>query len=612
MNRIVILLLVLAALFGCKEKRLKAVTVTAPPAAAQTGPPRPARAQEVRTLLQRVPAGHQAVLLQDLEQVYRLWDSLEAALRHTADGKRLVQRARIFGAAAPVSVPFARKDLAGLGLDPAGVVLAHGWPQPEVFVFPLAHAARFRWQVAALLQVKQPRWKVEQLPGGELRSLSGEGQLFCNFSEHHATCSPSRAALVATMAARPPRSVWHQLAAPARAALARAAIFVSVNAGGVQLDATLRAEADGITINAWAAGKPVTQLLSMLAGQGKGSALGLARGARSMLCARFKLDQVLALLPGLLTGLRPADRARLEAGFTGEVLLLEPRVGGTALLLTSRSPALTGKLAQTLAAVLAANGKLLTRRGALTSLSVSPLKQRGARAFQVALSAPGGKGDRRWDLRLAAGKAGVLLGTPEAVKALSGAQAGAGSWSSLPPAAASMVLDPQMVLASHSLLREPFAAAPGVAQVERFIGVGQVTPEVQQALAMVRFLYEQLHSQTMALTRLGPARAALVLRLVTLHRPGQAADEARALYISGLKAKDEQDTAAYHKVLQILEQRFSATRYGALRRREPGGAVGPIMLAGAAAAAAIISYQQHRRRMQAPPGRGPAAAPRGR
>ena len=609
-SRVCLVVLGMMVLCGCKRTRIKEAPKTTSPAnkAASSAPGLP-RAEAVKRLLQRIPADNETVVLLDAPGLYRMLGELEAALRQTPMGKDLVRQARFGSAAAPVPVPWEQKDLARLGLDGGGVAAAYGEDEPDIFVLPVAHRRRFKKQLAAVLQT-EAAWTSAKQRGRVIHSLSGRGQAHCHFSPGRATCSPSQKRLREALEQTPRRSLWEALSPDLRrAAQVSSALLVSLTSGSNRLVGALQVMADGVALDLRISDRQLQGALASLGGSDQGSLLGLARGARSVFCMRLRPAAVLASMPALglwleQAGLQPA---RVASALTGELLVLEQGERSPLLVIGSRDQAMARKLVGTLGRALMAQAN--KRRGSAgLRLEVKQLPpgagQAGTQGSAFGIKVKSGAKRSpldQLDLRLAAGKPGIMLGHSDDVKALARKKP-APPVSTFREALTSEVdrtaFGPRLVLASSSLLREPFASIPAPAEVEQMIGSGQFPHYIKRGFFVLRFLYDQLHHQTVGLQRTEEGGLRLVLRLTTLHR-GEPGDEAaRRLYIGGLKARYRGDPKAYERVLQLLQQQHSATRYGKLRERKVGGLSGPVMILGATAAVAIPGYIKYTRKLK--------------
>ncbi len=544
------------------------------------------RRERAQLLLQMIPASSQALVVLDLQRLFRLAGELQAALGHTTAGADLVQRARQATAGAPIKVPLGEADLAGLGLDSRGVAAVFGVGRPEVFVLPVKDDKTFLARVAAALGQKGKAWRTEQKGGRLIHGLPGAR---CHLAGGQATCAASGEKLLAALDQRRQRSLWDALPRDLRVNVERATALFSVEHQGGRATGSLRVEADGLSLDVRVKGGATTSALSRLAGAGERSLLGLARRAESVLCLRLDPAAVLGAMPALAPRIKALglEPDKVAAALTGEVLVVEQPQRSPVLLLGSKDRAVATTLVKAAARELGRLGRGPKGRGKPT-LRVTRVKDGAAASFDVRVAPRKGQPGQGSRVRLTAAAGAILVGQPEAVAALVPI-----AGSPPPPAAFTRTLGPAwdraafgtgLVLASRSLIREPFASLPGPAAVEQMIGAGQFPDHIKQGFTVLRFLYDQLHHQTLGVVRQG-AGVRLVLRLTTLHRHGHAVDDrARAIYIKGLAAKHAGDPKAYGQALRLLKMEYMGTRYGGLLRRRPGGLSGPVVALGAAAA----------------------------
>lgn len=583
---------------GCKKKSKAPGGGAAQVKAAAEAGPKLSRREATQQLLQMIPAGSEALVVLDIHGLYRLMGDLQAALGHTSLGKELLRKVRLGTAGMPVRVPWEKKDLARLGLDPDGQVAAFGSGGHDVFVFSISDPKAFKGQIALLLGAEASAWKTVNRGGVTIHQLSGMEEARCHFARGRATCAVSEERLLSALSQRGQRSVWDHLPSDIRNSVDRTTLLFTSNRKGSGATGTLTVLADGVSVDVRSSDKDLLKVLSGLSSSAgdTGSLLGLATDALSVFCLRLNTAAVLAIMPALAArikklGLEPREVA---VAFTGEVLVLQQAGHSPVLLVGVKNRALAGKLVKGVAQAL--GGLAQERQGRGATLEVTELKQKGATAYGLRVKPR--KGQSAWgelDLRLVASPGGIMLGKAADVKAMAPSVAAppkvARFRKTLKAAVDRTAFSPEMVLASRSLVREPFASVPGPDAVEQMIGAGHFPPEIKRGFEVIRFLFDQLHHQTLGVVRLEGGGLRLVLRLTTLHRHGHAGDDrARALYIKGLEAKHSGQRAAYEAALRLLKKDHAGTRYGALLERKPGGLSGPVMLLGAATAVVLPAY----------------------
>ena len=579
---------------GCRKKRDAPGAVVK---AEQAGPKRKlSRREATQKLLQMIPADNVALVALDVRALYRMLGDLEAALKHTAPGKELLRLARQGAAGAPVRVPWGVKELAGLGLDPDGVAAAFGKGEPSAVVLPIKDRSAFKRQAALLVKANTSAWKTVERGGRTLYQIAGtRGSACCHFAGARATCAATREHLLAALDERRQRSVWDTLPADMRNEVERISLLLYTSWEGGQTTAALRVMADGVSVDVRTTDKDLLRVVLSFASEtgDRGSLLGLARGASSVVCLRLNLMALLITMPVLSVKLQELgiEPKALMAALTGEVLVVERPGRSPVLLLETRDRAASAALVTRVAAAL--KGMAKKQRGRGSRLEVTRHRGKGT-VFRLRLRPPRGK-EGGLDLRLALGPGAVLLGKAADVQALAAA-------TGAPPAVAAFrqtleasedraAFAPGLILASRSLLRDPFGSVPGPEAVEQMIGAGHFPNYIKQGFEVIRFLYDQLNHQTLGIVKQKDGGLRLVLRLTTLHRHGNAGDDkARAIYIKGLEARRRGMLATHDMALRLLKKEHGGSRYGGLLDRKPGGLSGPVVLLGAAAAVALPAY----------------------
>lgn len=573
--------------------------------------PKLSRREVAQRLLQMIPAGSDALVVLDIPGLYRMKGDLETALGHTPLGKELVHKLTSAWAGAPLPVPWQVKDLIPLGLDSGGIAAAFGTGSPDVFVFSIRDRARFKRQIALLLRAQATAWKTVERGGRVIHALTGMGEARCHFAGGRAVCSTSEQRLLSALGERRQRSVWDTLPRDMRDSVERTTALLTTNREGSRASGTLRVLADGVSLDVRVSDNRLLRVLAARTPGGGRTLLGLARDALSVFCLRLNTAAVLSSMPVLAAqiaklGITPAE---LAAALTGEVLVLEQADRSPVLLIGSKDRAVAARLVKGVARALRDLARRRRGRGE-TSLTVTPHKQKGVTAYDLKFKLRKGRPANKLDLRLVAGPGAIMLGQAADVAALASDVAS-------PPAAATFrktlgsavdrtAFGPGMVMASRSLVREPFASVPGPDAVEKMIGAGQFPVYIRRGFEVVRFLYDQLHHQTLGIVRQQGGGLRLVLRLTTLHRHGHESDDlARAIYIKGLQAKHHGQLTAYRRALLLLKMDHMGTRYGGLMKRKPGGLSGPVMLLGAAAAVLLPVYARDRRLTPPPRPPGP-------
>ena len=297
------------------------------------------------------------------------------------------------------------------------------------------------------------------------------------------------------------------------------------------------------------------------------------------------------------------DSRKLRAAISGELLFVDHGEDNKALILASTDRALTQKLLDVLVKALPA---LPSRLGpfklpAIKATRVSKLQGGG---YRLAITSRSEQVKFKWDLGLVAARAGLLVGTKGAAKALLERAPG-------PVAALRKTLTGEVdraaygqgsVLALRSILRDPEEILPLKITWDKVLPGGRARPRIQQMIQAGRFVLDQLDRVSLGVVRRDGDTLHMVGRITTLHRGKSADDQARALWGKALAAKYQADSVRYKTLTARLARRFPRSRFAA-RLKDPAsldaGGAAAITFLGAVAAPALLKYQLKSRTAEA-------------
>lgn len=575
---------------GCKRETKTVKQAPSPPAPPQS------KAQKI---LQRIPADpHVAVVILDWPRVCGLLGSLQSAMQHSELGRELVAALRKMGEASPLPIPWTVDQLIKLGIDPQGPTVLLGSKDP-LLIFAVKDAKAFLARALSRLGSAGAKWEAMDSRGASIKVLTGPTPLACLRQGELMFCSQNPDTLVAASRQRPPRSLWSTLSTSEQERIESSSAIIAGKALMLSGVGSLRAEGDGVTIRLKLTGAPLKNATALFSTKGKSSLLGLAENARTVIQARANIAALLNLaseaIPTL--GRMGLDPIKIQAGLTGELLLMEWDDLEAVLLVGSRNPALSQEVVEVLARGLSKQGP-----GA-PAMKVTPSGERSSKVYRIQTTAPmagrpsskSSSNLKTVDLGLASSPAGILVGSWKGVLALS--KKGApkeNPWTTeLASAEEKEAFNARSILASRSYLGDPLSVL--AAQMDRTIQASNLPKKAWDAMELGRFLLDQMHTQTTGVLMERDDRVRIILRLNTLHRDDQEEDAAaKKLWIKGLKAKYSGKHDAYQAILKQLSASHGGTRYGSLENRNKAGLLGSafISLLVGTAMPAVYSFLQ--------------------
>ena len=560
---------------GCKRETKTVKQAPSPPAPPQS------KAQKI---LQRIPADpHVAVVILDWPRVCGLLGSLQSAMQHSELGRELVAALRKMGEASPLPIPWTVDQLIKLGIDPQGPTVLLGSKDP-LLIFAVKDAKAFLARALSRLGSAGAKWEAMDSRGASIKVLTGPTPLACLRQGELMFCSQNPDTLVAASRQRPPRSLWSTLSTSEQERIESSSAIIAGKALMLSGVGSLRAEGDGVTIRLKLTGAPLKNATALFSTKGKSSLLGLAENARTVIQARANIAALLNLaseaIPTL--GRMGLDPIKIQAGLTGELLLMEWDDLEAVLLVGSRNPALSQEVVEVLARGLSKQGP-----GA-PAMKITPLDQQGGKIYRIQTPAPKGSrptprrpsskpspASQPVELGLAASPAGILVGSWKGVLALTKKGAPTKNmWATkLATAEEKEAFNTRSILASRSYLGDPLnLLGPHLNQVMQD---ARLPKRARDALELGRLLLDQMHTQTTGVLMERDDRVRIILRLSTLHRDDQEEDAAaKKLWIKGLKAKYSGKQDAYQAILKQLSAKHGGTRYGSLEKRDQAGMLG--------------------------------------
>ena len=565
------LLLLLAACLSCNRLHPYGIPVEpiAKPAAGKAALPANQRMKHAKRLLSMVPARAAGVLLMDPRQVFALLADLERAMGYTKDGRQFLAWAQALGDVAQVSMPWNAKQLERLGVDPDRPAMVFA-VRREVVALPIKNLAALKARLAALTR-REPwrRWREKTVDGQLIQVCGGSyyRSVACVKRDGYFLCAKRASHLTRALKRVPYRSQWVTLDQADKDALRASAGFFFASDRKIRLRGTTRVLADGLRARVLVSSSKLSQFLGAPPA-GKATLPGLAAGARSEFFARLPLGQLLRATRGLSATLKRAgvDPVKLQAAMSGELLFVDRGEGNKALVLASTDRDLTRKLLDLLVKALPALPQK-RRRVKLPTVKATPVSAAQGGGYRLAITSRMKQVAFSWTLRLAAGKAGLIIGTDAAVKdLLERAPAGAGALSKLQAAS----MGPGAMLALRSTLRDPEAMVPmKIAWDGALAAMGAREPEIKTFIQATRFLLDQLQGVTLGVVRRDAETLLFTARVTTLHRGG-ADDAARKLWLEAQKARFQGDAETHKSLTSRLARRFPKSRYAA-RLKDSGG-----------------------------------------
>ena len=574
--------------------------VAEPTAEQRMADPVKKKLDDARRLLRMVPVRANGALIVDFGQVFTLVQDVERALGHDRHGRQFFSWAQALLDSSRVPFPWTARELQRLGIDPARPALVFE-DRREVLVLPIKDEATLKARLSVLAR-REPwdRWKEEFVDGLRIQvcGYSSYRQVACRKQDGYLICARGKEQLLRTLKGAPYRSQWVTLSKADREHLSTAAALIFFKDGGARGRGTVRVEADGLSARL----KVNLRRLSRLVGsppEGEPALLGLAKGARTDFFARLPLDKIMGSVRGLSATMNKAGLGplKLRAAFSGELLFVDHGKDNKALILASTDRGLTRKL---LDVVVAALPSLPTKVGILElpAIKATPVSKAQGGGYRLRVTSRSVSVKFQWSLRLAAARAGLVIGTEAAVKALlqRAPTPAAATRKALTGQVDRAAYGPGSELALRSILRDVEQMLPMKIGWNEVVPSGRQKPHLLQLIQAGRFALDQLHRVTVGLSRKDGDTVVLVGRITTLHRRGVAGDdEARALWARALKAKYQGDGAAHKTLSGEVARRFSRSRFGQRAASSNGGldagGAAAITLLGGVAAPYLLARQ---------------------
>ncbi|MBW2730792.1 MAG: hypothetical protein JRH20_00280 [Deltaproteobacteria bacterium] len=567
----------------------KAVTPAAKATAAEKTP---AKTPDAKTLLSMASPDAQAIFgLADPSAFYQVLGWLEGTLKTLPAGAALVKQAKIASKQGALPAPLQLKDLAAFGLDPKGAAqIQVSRDDQTLMLLPVTDSAALRTKLAKL-----GSWSDETRESVKLwvfTSTRTKKPIYCHFNGKLALIS-DKISLVINALSKPPKpSLWDKLSVDQRKSIEGSAGYAWVTGQPVAVWAVARVAADGLAVDATIKSPALIQtqrlygpLLEMPASASK--LIGLAKGAPSYIYARLPLHHTLQMLG--------PDAKELSNVFgdpqnlSGEVLAVEHKPGKLVVVVGAKDVAQTQKMVSSIGKLLKKELARKKNKGNQPKVSISRKKLNGREAFRIAV-----KGSPSMPLTLefgvAAGPLGVIAGHWDSVKELSKLDStDANAFLASLPADQRQRFDRGALAALKLGVGDPFAALGP--KIQQQIGM-MAPPKARAMVDLARLMLDQLDSISIAQIYRAPDGLHVSANIRTLHRDGQATDDAaRALWHQALAAKFSGDSATFKKALDELTQKYAQTRYGKLKQRSEGALFSAII--GAAAAIAAPAFMQY-------------------
>ena len=572
----IIIAISLSPLSGCnKKKGPKDPAKQPPPAASQED-----RLKATQKLLSMIPANSPSIMaVLNWEHLLGLTGDIQGALKHTAQGQEILGKILSYSTSAPVPLPIGKEQMEHLGLDPSRPMAVYGGSTP-VAIFSIKDARAF--QTALATAYGKGTWKEVTVQGTSLKHLSGTRELFCMPMDRLSLCSPEAAGLVKAAKERPKQSVWSALATW-QDQLGRAAALIGFShPARLQGLAMIQREDDGLSANLRLSGPGLAPVSAMLGGKGSGTLLPLAGDAPTVIYLRTRVAMVLNAMRSVLPDLSKfeLDPIRLQSALTGEVLLREAPGRKLALVLGCRDLKVSRAVMEAMVAMLQQTIKARAAAGQPIPLTVTAQGKEEKLRYLISVNAATGSLPIKVDLALAAGPAGILLGTSEAIDDLAGETAPANKQGSA-----------NTLLVGRFPMADPLSSLGKAA--EGLLRSAGLPEGVSGQVNLARFLLDQMHGMSVTLSRSEPGQLLLNIRARTLHQQGlEGADQARALWIQALQARTAGEQAKAAELLKGLAKAHPKTRFGKRAAAPTPGLLGAMSTA-ILTRTALTAYRQY-------------------
>lgn len=549
------------------------------------------------------PASADAVIaLTDLRALYGLLGDVERAVSVLEGGAAIMKKLHQMASRAPLPLPWKAEELAKLGLDPAGTI-ALVLRKPQAFLLlPLKSAANLKEATSKL-----GRWSEETLAGISFAKFTPRRgrAVYCYLGQQRASCSASPTALAELLKA-PKRQdpVYARLDAAQKKAVGQASAFFWLQQRQLDVVATARVTVDGLQVVANLNSLAFAQASKMLGplleqDVSQSPLLGLAVGSTSRAYLRLPLAALARLL-------QPSADQRLAAivgdatNFTGEILALERPGGQLAIVLGTRDMTKAQAVVETLGKAIRKEMAKPRKKGKDRPQAKLTAKRIAGRAAFL-LDIKGGKTipmNFRWGI--AAGPLGIVAGSYALVEKIAQTpKADAAAFLASLSAEDRAIYGKGALAGLQLAIGDPLQSVAG--QIDKVLPA-TLPPMARAALSVGRFLMDQLDHISFGQAQVSPQKMRLVAGIHTLHRRGNADDDAaRKRWHEALVAKFQGNQPVFEKGLLELATKYPKTRYAQLKDRQQGALF--TTMTGVVAAVAIPAFMKYTRRARAVEGR---------
>ncbi len=534
-----------------------------------------------QSLLNFVPArAKSALVLFQVDPIYRQAARLERILKHNPQGIKLVDQLHHLGELLPLPIPWHITDLKKWGLDPRKPLLGFITEGPVALLY-LADKDLFKKSAALLLKAQ---WSRQQHQGLALSTLAAETPVVCHFSTQWTLCGSRIEHVIEALRQTPSPTLWSTLSPHEREVAGQAAALFSFKGSETESMVTATIHDDGLGLQLRMDGVSQSSLHFLTTNAHPSTLLGLAKDARWVLRARYNLAQLLKLSPQMLItfALLGLDGVLLAKSLTGEVLLYQRAPGELALVISSTDLISSQQVVEALGIYLRKQFAKDTPARNLPRFKIRKISLHGRPAYRIqATTTPAlrRKPESLWrrlpspmTFGLAAGPLGIVLGTWPLVEEVSQAQ-------SLPPATFLSSLateedkktfDADTSISFLGTLGDPLA--PLAADLKKILLRNPDGDRLLMKIEVGRFLLDQLQRMSMSYQISDQNSLRVRLRLTTLHRDHTPEDDqAQEIWLKGLQAKYRGALEPFRRALSLLHKRFPDSRDGALRlRHQPG------------------------------------------
>jgi hypothetical protein len=609
----------LLAMGGCKDKKAKdgkkavatkgkakgadkAKGAKTKGAAGKTATPTPSGPWTAASVLDWAPASADGVIaVRDLGALYSVLGAIQSSVAAMPAGAKLLEQAKQATARLPVPLPWTAAELGKLGLDAKGTLAVILRRRHGFLLLPLSDLSTFREAAG-----KIGSWSKHDVSGLTFHKLTPKRRarpVSCHFAGKRAICTsdPETAAtwIKETKRADP---VAKRISAAQRASIEKSTAFVWFRDRKIDAFATARVTKDGVAVQADLSSPAFAQATRILGpvmqtSPADSPLLGLAAGSTSRAYLRLPFGMLaqLYLAKNLKRGGAPkgplGDLLRAVGNFTGEVLALELPGGELAIVAGARDQGKTRELVAMLGKLAQAELKK-TKKSKDVQIKLSKKTIAGGPGYrlQVRTAKPV---PLSFDWGIAAGKLGLVIGSLKTVEKIAATdKADAKAFLATLTAEDRAVFGKGTIAGLQLAVGDPLAGFAG--SLKKALPP-QAGPMVGVAMTLGRFLFDQMDHVSFGQAQIGPQKLRLMAGVHTLHRTGNADDDAaRKLWHQGLQAKFGGDAATFEKTLLELAQKYPKTRYAQLGKRQKGALFTTIT--GLVAAVAIPAFVKYTRR----------------